>query len=77
MGFSVLSVSQPTEQTMLHQDNHKSTHPTNILLVTVHHQFVNISQISELKKKLFGYETGPTMPRKSADSGAQTEEIER
>jgi len=34
-------------------------------------------EISELKKKLFGYETGPTMPRKSADSGAQTEEIER
>lgn len=41
--------------------------------------FVNISQISELKKKLFGYEEGPAtcMPKRSAGSDAQTEEIER
>ena len=39
--------------------------------------YVNISQISELKKKLFGYEEGPAMPKRSAGSGAQTEEIER
>ncbi|XP_078348756.1 kinesin-like protein KIF18A isoform X2 [Oculina patagonica] len=35
-------------------------------------------EISELKKKLFGYESGPAnMPKKSAGSSAQTEEIQR
>ena len=46
----------------------------DIAIISSKQESDSFLQISELKKKLFGYETVPPTPKKSGDSNTQSQE---